>query len=38
MPEVIADLDTTVTSADEQEYYVQVAVEHIGSIWEAWLE
>jgi hypothetical protein len=38
MPEVIADLETTVTSADGDEYYVQVAAEQIGSIWEAWLE
>lgn len=38
MPEVIADLETTVTSADGHEYYVQVAAEQIGSIWEAWLE
>ncbi len=38
MSEVIADLETTVTSADGHEYYVQVAAEHSGSIWEAWLE
>lgn len=38
MPDVIADLDTTVTSSDGREYYVQVAAEQKGSVWEAGLE
>jgi len=38
MADVIADVDTTVTSPDGREYYVQVAAEQVGSVWEAWLE
>ena len=39
MPEIIADLETTVTSTDGQEYYVQVVGEQLPSgTWEAWLE
>ena len=39
MSEIIADLDTTVTSSDGHEYYVQVAAEPLASgNWEAWLE
>lgn len=38
MPELIADLDTTFTTEDGSEYYVQVAGEPVGGVWEAWLE
>jgi hypothetical protein len=39
MVEVIADLETTVTSAQGHEYYVQVAGEQLPTgLWEAWLE
>jgi len=38
MADVIADVDTTVTSPDGREYYVQVAAEQVGAVWEGWLE
>jgi hypothetical protein len=39
MPEIIADLETTVVSPQHVEYYVQVVGEQMSSgIWEAWLE
>jgi hypothetical protein len=38
MADVIADVDTTVTTLEGLEYYVQVAAEPVGSVWEAWLE
>jgi len=39
MSEVIADLDTTVTSPDGHEYYVQVVGEQLPTRrWESWLE
>jgi len=38
MADVIADVNTTVTAPDGREYYVQVAAEPTGSVWEAWLE
>lgn len=39
MPEIIADLETTVISPHTGEYYVQVVAEQLPSgTWEAWLE
>jgi hypothetical protein len=39
MAEIITDLDTTVTSPNGDQYYVQVAAEPLDkSVWEAWLE
>lgn len=38
MADVIADVQTTVTSTEGREYYVQVAAEHAGEVWKAWLE
>jgi hypothetical protein len=38
MADVIADVDTTVKAADGSEYYVQVAAEQVGAVWEGWLE
>jgi len=39
MPEIIVDLETTVISPQQIEYYVQVVGEQLSSgMWEAWLE
>ena len=39
MPEIIADLETTVVSPQRIEYYVQVVGEQLSSgMWESWLE
>src|ERR1043165_6230927 len=38
MADVIADVDTTVKAADGSEYYVQVAAEQVGAVWEGCLE
>jgi len=39
MPEIIADLETTVVAPEDGEYYVQVVGEPLANgMWEAWLE
>ncbi len=39
MPEIIADLETTVVSPQTGEYYLQVVAEQLPSgLWEGWLE
>ena len=39
MSEILADLDTTIVSPEGDEYYVQVAGEHLDTgMWDAWLE
>lgn len=39
MAEIIADLETSVVSAQTGEYYVQVVAEQLpGGLWDAWLE
>ena len=38
MPEILADLETTVTSPSGDEYYIQVVGESRSGVWVAWLE
>jgi hypothetical protein len=39
MPEIIADLEATVVSPHDAEYYVQIVGERMSNgVWEAWLE
>ena len=38
MPEILADLEMTVTSPSGEEYYVQVVGESRSDMWAAWLE